>query len=119
MLFGTVLEFPITPKHEPQKQASRHHCIREKGQTAPGQYCPDKERVQGLEFREVWYLLWQKQSCQITYRLYACMYIYFMCENLLLFSHLSHGRFFCDPTDCSPPGSSVHGISQVRILEWV
>ena len=25
----------------------------------------------------------------------------------------------CDPMDCSPPGSSVHGISQGRILEWV
>ena len=25
----------------------------------------------------------------------------------------------CDPMDCSPPGSSVHGISQVRILEWI
>ena len=25
---------------------------------------------------------------------------------------------FCDPMDCSPPGSSVHGISQARILEW-
>ena len=25
----------------------------------------------------------------------------------------------CDPVDCSPPGSSVHGISQARILEWV
>ena len=25
----------------------------------------------------------------------------------------------CDPMDCSPPGSSVHGILQVRILEWV
>ena len=25
----------------------------------------------------------------------------------------------CDPMDCSPPGFSVHGISQVRILEWV
>ena len=25
----------------------------------------------------------------------------------------------CDPTDCSPPGSSVHGISQTGILEWV
>ena len=25
----------------------------------------------------------------------------------------------CDPTDCSPPGSSVHGVSQARILEWV
>ena len=26
---------------------------------------------------------------------------------------------FYDPMDCSPPGSSIHGISQVRILEWV
>ena len=26
---------------------------------------------------------------------------------------------FCDPMDCNPPGSSVHGIFQARILEWV
>ena len=25
----------------------------------------------------------------------------------------------CDPMDCSPPGSSVHGSLQARILEWV
>ena len=25
----------------------------------------------------------------------------------------------CSPMDCSPPGSSLHGISQARILEWV
>ena len=25
----------------------------------------------------------------------------------------------CDPIDCSPPDSSVHGISQARIWEWV
>ena len=25
----------------------------------------------------------------------------------------------CDPIDCSLPGSSAHGISQARILEWV
>ena len=24
----------------------------------------------------------------------------------------------CDPMDCSPPGFSVHGIFQARILEW-
>ena len=24
----------------------------------------------------------------------------------------------CDPMDCSPPGSSVYGILQARILEW-
>ena len=25
----------------------------------------------------------------------------------------------CDPIDCSPPDSSVHGILQARILQWV
>ena len=25
----------------------------------------------------------------------------------------------CDPMDCSPPSSSVHGILQARILQWV
>ena len=24
----------------------------------------------------------------------------------------------CDPMDCSPPGSFVHGIFQARVLEW-
>ena len=38
---------------------------------------------------------------------------------LLLFWLLSHFRLFCDPTDCSLPGSSVHGILQARSLEWV
>ena len=26
---------------------------------------------------------------------------------------------FCDPLDCRPPGSSVLGILQARVLEWV
>ena len=26
---------------------------------------------------------------------------------------------FCDPMECSPRGSSLHGILQARILEWV
>ena len=34
---------------------------------------------------------------------------------LSCFSHV----WFWDPMDCSPPGSSVHGILQARILEWV
>ena len=32
---------------------------------------------------------------------------------------LSHVRLFCNPVDCSLLGSSVHGISQARKLEWV
>ena len=31
----------------------------------------------------------------------------------------SHVLTLCDPMGCSPPGTSVHGISQVRILQWV
>ena len=29
------------------------------------------------------------------------------------------GPSICDPVDLSPPGSSIHGILQARILEWV
>ena len=36
-----------------------------------------------------------------------------------LVKSLSRVRLFCDPIDCSPPGSSVHGIFQARLLQWV
>ena len=39
-----------------------------------------------------------------------------MCYAVLSCSAVSD---FCDPMDCSPSGSSVHGILQARILEWV
>ena len=32
---------------------------------------------------------------------------------------LSRIRLFCNLLDCTPPGFSVHGILQARILEWV
>ena len=32
---------------------------------------------------------------------------------------LSHVQLFGDPMDCSPPDSSVLGISQAKMLEWV
>jgi len=31
---------------------------------------------------------------------------------------LSHVQL-CSPVDCSLPGSSIHGIFQARVLEWV
>ena len=48
-------------------------------------------------------------------------------ENHLSFGFLSCMRAklpqscltLCNPMDCSPPGSSVHGILQARIVEWV
>ena len=45
-------------------------------------------------------------------------YILFSAECILLFS--SHSVMSdCEPMDYSPPGSSVHGISHARILQWV
>ena len=41
-----------------------------------------------------------------------------MCPSSVL-SPFSWVQILCDPMDCSPPGSSVHGILQARILEWV
>ena len=39
---------------------------------------------------------------------------------LLLLTEVAQScRTFCNPMDCSPPGSSIHGIFQGRVLEWV
>ena len=40
-----------------------------------------------------------------------------MCARVYVFSRSVIS--LCDPVDYSPPGSSVHGVSQARILEWV
>ena len=71
---------------------------------------------------EVW-LIYNQLYCvssglQNDLVIYVCnfffRFFFHMCaRSVLLFITL------CDPTDCSPPGSSVHGISQAKILEWV
>ena len=43
-----------------------------------------------------------------------CSYCVCVCVCVLL-SHV----WLCNPVDCSLPGSSVHGIPQARVLEWV
>ena len=44
------------------------------------------------------------------------VYIFSVCVSV----RLSLSRvWLCNPLDSSPPSSSVHGISQARILEWV
>ena len=52
--------------------------------------------------------------------IFACSFLFFwhLCLVLVLNSSLSHVRL-CDSVDCSLLGSSIHGISQARILEWV
>ena len=57
------------------------------------------------------------------YNLSVCVYIYILCVNVcvcvLCTLFLQSCLTLCDPMDCRPPGSFVHGILQARILEWV
>ena len=54
--------------------------------------------------------------------LFVCRYIpsahYTWHIMVCVLSRSSH-IWLCDHMDCSPPASSVHGISQARILEWI
>ena len=42
-----------------------------------------------------------------------------ICLVHIVVKSLSHVGLFCDPMDYSPPGSTVHGISQASIVEWL
>ena len=48
----------------------------------------------------------------------VCLFIYFFGVRLWPKS-LQLYLSLCDPMDCSPSSSSVHGILQARMLEWV
>ena len=36
----------------------------------------------------------------------------------MVYVHIQSCPALCDPMDCSPPNSSIHGIFQARVLEW-
>ena len=55
------------------------------------------------------YVLKTHQSPHLFYIAFACMGAKLLQSCLTL----------CDTMDCSPPGSSIHEISQARTLEWV
>ena len=67
--------------------------------------CINRFSPTGKERKKLCWLLWVLRTS--NHKGYCCC--------LLAKSHLSH----CDPMDCSLPDSSVHGILQARILEWV
>ena len=48
------------------------------------------------------------------------LYLFILYLNIYVHAKLLQScPTLCDCMDCSPPGSSVHGISQAGILEWV
>ena len=59
---------------------------------------------------------WPQQKLFHLWYWFSALYLCDMCACVL--SHFSRIRL-CNLTDCRSPGSSVHGILQPRILEWV
>ena len=53
-------------------------------------------------------------SCDIYIYIYTYIYMQAVCAK-----SLQSCLTLCDPMDCSPPGSSVHGILQARTQNWV
>ena len=53
----------------------------------------------------IWHIVNIQQQSLLVF--WMCTQLCQLCPNL------------CDPTNSNPPGSSVHGILQARILEWV
>ena len=58
----------------------------------------------------------ERSSCRHSQKLLSALAFYGWKGKVLATQSCST---LSDHTDCSPPGSSVHGILQARILEWV
>jgi len=61
----------------------------------------------------------QTQLSMYTHIYYMRVYKYINSIYLYMCLVAQLYPIFCHPTNCSPPGSSVHGILQARILEWI
>ena len=57
-------------------------------------------------------------SGQLLPRLYTMVCVC-VCTCVCVHVHVQLCPTLCDSTDCCPPCSSVHGIFQIRLLEWV
>ena len=77
----------------------------------------------GLISQRVWYVLDentvipQAQQWKVIKVLYETTH--YGCESEVKREVAQSCLTLCDPMDCSLPGSSVHGIFQARVLEWV
>ena len=60
-------------------------------------------------FLDFWVFTISKEEIKETNDIHVCFYA----------KSLQSCPTVCDPMDCSPPGSSVHGDSPRRVLEWV
>ena len=56
-------------------------------------------------------------GCRLGHGCHPCLCIHLVRRELCVYVHTQSCQTLCNPVDCSPPGSSVHGNLQARILE--
>ena len=67
-----------------------------------------------------WHYIWVPFSLYVCVCVFVCVCIYCRFWFLVVKVKLAQScPILCDCMDCSPPGSSVHGILQARILECI
>ena len=64
-------------------------------------------------------LSWQEDSLWLSRLGSPCLIILYINECVCVVLPAQSYLILCDPIDYRPPGSSVHGILQATILEWV
>ena len=64
-------------------------------------------------------LSWQEDSLQLSHLGSLYLITLYINECVCVVLVAQSYPILCDPIDCRPPGSSVHGILQATILEWV
>ena len=55
----------------------------------------------------------------VSHCTWSSLVCYYSCVCVCVCKSMQLCLTLCDPMDCSPPGSSVHGILQARVLMWV
>ena len=89
-----------------------------------------KEGIQNTTLNNVFSLSYTYSNSHLSFFVYLHPFLIAHIGNLkfggllevfivVIVQSLSWVWLFFNPMDCSPPGSSVHGILQARILEWV
>ena len=96
-------------------------CMKVKSESEAAQSCPNLSDPRDCNLRgSSVHRIFQARVLEWVAIAFSSIYIYspmFSSFSCCLITKLC--PTLCNPMDCSPPGSSVHGISQTRILEWV
>ena len=75
--------------------------------------------VQRVAKSQTWLMWLSMHKCVFYIYIYIYIYIWFRYINMCLCWVIQLCLILSDSMDCSPPGFSIYGIFQARILEWV